>query len=428
MDQATMVEERGNGARFLRQMADAAPEAADTLKAAADLYEQVGQEAGPAYPWGPNWSRPDLADPAVRREIAKHIRTAAEKETKAVALLEKAVTTMEGAKPMAQGSAHMLTGLTFPKHTAAELACVEGALHYLGKDISAAWLYGGTGHAFAIDMRPTVCVSSPYAWSKTLYELAPNLGFRVVGFNISRKAAGDNFPARQREAWDMVRAAIDRGQPCYADRVYWMPDYALLNGYDDVGYYYVGEAQSGGPTPWQKLGTEDIEVLDVWRVELCEGKPDDQVVRAALETVLARAATPHGWTMNKDQASGPWAFDLWADELASGHALRDSHAYNACFWAEYREMAVAFLEEAKRRLPGRCDAAFDEAIGHYRVVRDRLAAVAKLTPNRDDANWTDTLRSPESAELIRQAGARSEERRVGKECRSMCRSRWSPYH
>jgi hypothetical protein len=24
--------------------------------------------------------------------------------------------------------------------------------------------------------------------------------------------------------------------------------------------------------------------------------------------------------------------------------------------------------------------------------------------------------------------ARSEERRVGKECRSMCRSRWSPYH
>ena len=25
-------------------------------------------------------------------------------------------------------------------------------------------------------------------------------------------------------------------------------------------------------------------------------------------------------------------------------------------------------------------------------------------------------------------GTRSEERRVGKECASMCRSRWSPYH
>src|SRR3546814_19899606 len=28
----------------------------------------------------------------------------------------------------------------------------------------------------------------------------------------------------------------------------------------------------------------------------------------------------------------------------------------------------------------------------------------------------------------REAGARSEERRVGKECVSTCRSRWSPYH
>ena len=26
------------------------------------------------------------------------------------------------------------------------------------------------------------------------------------------------------------------------------------------------------------------------------------------------------------------------------------------------------------------------------------------------------------------AGCRSEERRVGKECRLLCRSRWSPYH
>ena len=27
-----------------------------------------------------------------------------------------------------------------------------------------------------------------------------------------------------------------------------------------------------------------------------------------------------------------------------------------------------------------------------------------------------------------EASPRSEERRVGKECASMCRSRWSPYH
>ena len=30
--------------------------------------------------------------------------------------------------------------------------------------------------------------------------------------------------------------------------------------------------------------------------------------------------------------------------------------------------------------------------------------------------------------VIQHLGTRSEERRVGKECASMCRSRWSPYH
>ena len=31
-------------------------------------------------------------------------------------------------------------------------------------------------------------------------------------------------------------------------------------------------------------------------------------------------------------------------------------------------------------------------------------------------------------EIIQKASPRSEERRVGKECTSWCRSRWSPYH
>ena len=33
-----------------------------------------------------------------------------------------------------------------------------------------------------------------------------------------------------------------------------------------------------------------------------------------------------------------------------------------------------------------------------------------------------------AAQGLEAAGARSEERRVGKECVSTCRSRWSPYH
>jgi effector-binding domain-containing protein len=96
-DQAIMVEERGNAARFLRQMADAAPEAAETIAAAADLYAQVASEAGPVCPYGSGCPSPNLADPALRAEIIAHIRVAAQKEAKTVGYLEKVVATMEAA-------------------------------------------------------------------------------------------------------------------------------------------------------------------------------------------------------------------------------------------------------------------------------------------------------------------------------------------
>ena len=40
----------------------------------------------------------------------------------------------------------------------------------------------------------------------------------------------------------------------------------------------------------------------------------------------------------------------------------------------------------------------------------------------------DALRDAAPEELEKWAAIRSEERRVGKECLSVCRSRWSPYH
>ena len=41
---------------------------------------------------------------------------------------------------------------------------------------------------------------------------------------------------------------------------------------------------------------------------------------------------------------------------------------------------------------------------------------------------TQNLKQAPGSELSAQSLIRSEERRVGKECASMCRSRWSPYH
>ena len=55
------------------------------------------------------------------------------------------------------------------------------------------------------------------------------------------------------------------------------------------------------------------------------------------------------------------------------------------------------------------------------------ATVAKTLADLDGRrNLVATLARGEATYL--QASGRSEERRVGKECEDLCRSRWSPYH
>src|SRR3546814_18953370 len=65
--------------------------------------------------------------------------------------------------------------------------------------------------------------------------------------------------------------------------------------------------------------------------------------------------------------------------------------------------------------------AFDEVT----PCRDALSLVRALTPDRQARPYAAAMRW---AELILRLLSRSEERRVGKECVSTCRSRWSPYH
>ena len=49
-------------------------------------------------------------------------------------------------------------------------------------------------------------------------------------------------------------------------------------------------------------------------------------------------------------------------------------------------------------------------------------------PNADPPTMKRRETALEWIRQLRLRGIRSEERRVGKECRTVCRSRWSPYH
>src|SRR3546814_11255703 len=115
---------------------------------------------------------------------------------------------------------------------------------------------------------------------------------------------------------------------------------------------------------------------------------------------------------------------------------------------QQRPLQVPHLERlglghAAQLASGRLPAGFDASItasGAWGVARERSTGKDTTSghwemmgvPMLDDWGYFRERENSMPATLLdaiaARAGIRSEERRVGKECVSTCRSRWSPYH
>jgi len=283
-----------------------------------------------------------------------------------------------------------LENLQWSPKWVSHLGCIKGCLDHLGIDISDAWLFGGTGHAFVINLHEGVCPSGPTAWKTIkLFQLGRNIGYThdgVFGFK-----GNEDFGEVQKRAWEHARRAIDQGQPCYGWELQ-VPEFYVIYGYDDVGYYYSGPGcdQGKGPKPWQELGDTGIGVVEVYSVGPGQAADDATTVREAFSFALEHAGNPQEWIFQHYRA-GLEGFDNWIRALQEGKASDMGMRYNTGVWAECRKYAVGFLEEARERLEGRVDGLFHEALAHYKVVSDNLNKVAEAYPWADQASDEDVL-------------------------------------
>jgi len=268
-----------------------------------------------------------------------------------------------------------LDGLKWRGSWVTHLECVRACLDFLEIDVTDAWLWGGTGHAFVINIHEVVCPSGPTAWKAgAIHRQGENVGYIAEGVGGFKHRA--DFRDKQERAWNMLRKAMDEGFPCFGWELD-IPEFYLIHGYDGTGYYYKGcTCEDGaGPLPWEKLGDTGIGVVEAYAVRPGTPADDARTVRDALQFALDY---PLEW-LHDGYSGGPAGYDTWITAIAEGKADGFGTAYNAAVWSECRHLAAGFLREAKQRLPEHASL-FDQAIPQFETVSQNLSAVSKLFP------------------------------------------------
>jgi hypothetical protein len=276
------------------------------------------------------------------------------------------------------GQGKVLEGLRWVGRWASHVGCIKGCLNYLGLDVSDAWLFGATGHAFVLNISPGLCPSGPTDWDTSGFlRLGRNVGYRVESVDqyCPQKR---NLRDAQERAWGHVRRNIDDGLPCYGWEIDG-PEYYVIYGYDNTGYYISGPGcdDGAGPIPWRNLGESAIGVVLVANVQRTEPADARRTVRDALSLAVDLGRNRWKWT---DRTGGLDGYAVWIETMKEGRAGRFGLGYNAAVWAESRKFAVEFLLEARQQLPEDTHSLFDEAVAHYETVARNLKSVSDAYP------------------------------------------------
>lgn len=215
--------------------------------------------------------------------------------------------------------------------------------------------------------------------------MLPELGYRIQRFDAVQKDKDGDFQGLKADAWEAVRASIDRGVPAVA----WSPMsveqkaaglsahvWGLLVGYDEaeetytVRHDYVNGGQETFDVRYDAIGhTDSAEwfcVLVYEKLEPSDGR--DAHLRALRNAVAFANGTrfPEDSNYHVD-ARGFAAYELWRDAVESGVAAPKHSQYHAFELKVLRGHAAAYLRELVDIFPA-VAADLEESAAHY----DRL--------------------------------------------------------
>jgi hypothetical protein len=268
-----------------------------------------------------------------------------------------------------------LENISMPGFNTSLMGVIKGVLDHYQFNTSVAKAFGGSGHAFLINIHENICPSGPYCWNRDGFvKLVKNLGLEMLNLGF---CGGDSDPAERQKIEEAIRGTLDKGIPCSVDNM----DNQIIYGYENDKLLL---AQPWGncvdvtpPTlsfgTWQEFGKEIHATFCAFKKT--DRKDDSTIIKESLTYAADLFENPQKYAWEKYKI-GLAAYDNWVQGVEKGFGTSHGNLWNAMVWSECRSMASAYFTEIAQDLTGKPSKAAKHLSGMYKDIAGNLGRIS----------------------------------------------------
>lgn len=279
------------------------------------------------------------------------------------------------------------------------MGVLKGVADYFDIAVSDAWLFGGSGHAFLINIHEQLCPSGPYVWNyETFYKLVRNLGISMKDLGFF---SAESTPDERGKIEEVLKRSIDAGTPCSLLNM----ENQLISGYGDMHFIV--------QKPWPKVDlpfTPETLTFQTWK-ELGKevhinffafdkiGKADDEtIIKESLSYAVDITRNPDRYREEEPYTVGLDAYDVWIKAVKDGYGASHGNWWNGTVWCECREMASRYFSEIAAKCQGKISKKATELSNQYKKLAKLLnkARDKKLADNEKIKTFLAAQKTEES--------------------------------
>ncbi|MHC4502891.1 MAG: hypothetical protein ACYTFI_06270 [Planctomycetota bacterium] len=299
-----------------------------------------------------------------------------------------------------------LDNLKMPTLNTTLMGVLRGVLDYWGVQTSTPTIYGGSGHAFLINIHEGLCPSGPYCWKREEFvRLIRNLGVERTDLGFFSK---DASAEERRKLEAALKGHLDAGTPCSLLNM----ENQLITGYDETGFF---TAQPWAPKvnfppgrltfgSWKEFGDE-IHV-DFYSYGRLDPADEGTVVADSLEHAVDLWKNPTKHT-SEPYGVGPDAYDKWIGAVKEGRGSSHGNWWNAMVWSECRSMAARYFAEICEKLPSVASQAAGLSEMYGAVAEELAKASDKEMASEEKGRLLEDARAKEEKCIQETAGLRA---------------------